>query len=390
METLEEQAQKLMDMVSRWSDWQRDLWGNWVPTTFNETETTQSLRQGGTALDVFTAWQQTWMKSFLEPFLGEESLEGLGATVYKRLLDATTVYNNLLTFWARSTMLLAQLTPGTTPTTEKLKEIYDQWVKEYQSVMGSLWGAYPSRDAEKTAKAYQGATAASAESGWRFMEPLLKNLEQLPEILARIARGDAGASIELTGLLRKNYELTLGKALRAPFMGYAREFMERVNQTLDAYIHYNVALTQYFAPFYQSGMHAAEKVFQHLSEFKGKELTAETFREFYRVWWTINEDVYHQMFGSEEFTKLLGEVLRQGLLFKKQLDDLSDHIIQFTNLPTKQDMDEIYKTIYDLRKEVRWQRRAIRELEQKPGTTAGKPRRVSKVSSMSTGHSNRK
>lgn len=375
---MEEQTQKLIDMASRWSDWQRDLWEKWVTTTINETEAAQSLGQGNTVLDMLTAWQQTWSKAFLEPFLGKEPLEGLGATVYKRLLDASTVYNNLLTFWARSTMLLAQLTPGTVPTTEELKEIYDQWVKEYQSVMGSLWGAYPSTDAKKTAKAYQGATAASAESGWRLMEPLLKNLEQLPEILAKITRGDAGASIELTGLLRKNYELTLGKALRAPFMGYAREFVERVNQTLDAYVHYNVALAQYFAPFYQSGMHAAEKVFQRLSEFKDKEITPETFREFYRIWWTINEDVYYQMFGSEEFTKLLGEVLRQGLLFKKQLDDLSDQIVQFTNLPTKQDMDEIYKTIYDLRKEVRWQRRAIRDLEQRLGITAVKPGRGAK------------
>ena len=374
---MEEQTQELIDMASRWSAWQRDFWEKWVTTTIGGTEASQSLWQGNTVLDMLAAWQQTWSKSFLEPFLGEGP-EGLGATVFKRLLDASTVYNSLLTFWARSTMLLAQLTPGTTPTTEELKEIYDQWVKEYQSFMASLWGAYPSKDAEKTAKAYEGATAASAESGWRFMEPLLKNSEQLPEILARIARGDAGASIELAGLFRKNYELTLGKALRAPFMGYAREFVERVNQTLDAYVHYNVALAQYFAPFYQSGMHAAEMVFQRLSEFGGKEVTPETFREFYRIWWTINEDVYRQMFGSEEFTKLLGEVLRQGFLFKKQLDELSDQIIQFTNLPTKQDMDEIYKTIYDLRKEVRWQRRTIQELEKQLRVTVEKPGRVAK------------
>lgn len=375
---MEEQTQQTTDMLSKWFEWQRDLWENWMTAATKGTEAGQSMWQGRTALDMLTAWHQTWSKSFLEPFLGKEPLEGLGATVYKRLLDASTVYNNLLAFWARSTMLFAQLTPGTAPTTEKLKEIYDQWVKEYQTVMGSLWGAYPSKDAEETAKAYQSATAASAESGWRFMEPLLKNLEQLPEIIAKMARGDAGASIELAGLFRKNYELTVGKALHAPSMGYAREFVERVNQTSDAYVHYNVALAQYFALFYQSGMSAAEKVFQRLSEFKAQEVTPEAFREFYRNWWTINEDVYYQMFGSEEFTKLLGEVLRQGLLFKKQLDDLSDEIIQFTNLPTKQDMDEIYRTIYDLRKEVRWQRRAIRDLEQHLGTTAGKPSRLAK------------
>ena len=137
----------------------------------------------------------------------------------------------------------------------------------------------------------------------------------------------------------------------------------------DAYVNYNAALTQYFVPFYQSTMSAAEKVFQRFGEFTGKEVTPETFNEFYQFWWKTNEDVYSQMLGSEDFTKLLGEVLRQGLIFKKQLDDLSDQIIRFTNLPTKQDMDEIYKTIYELKKEVRSQRRSIKNLEQLLETT---------------------
>jgi class III poly(R)-hydroxyalkanoic acid synthase PhaE subunit len=375
---LEEQTEKPIDVTSLWFEWQRTLWENWMTTTIKGMQAAQSIWQEQTARDMLTAWQQTWSKSFLGLFPGKELPEGLGTTVYERLRHASDVYNSLLVFWARSAMLFSQVSPGTATTTEKLKEIYDQWVKEYQTVMGSLWGAYSSKYAEETGKAYQSAIAALTESGWRFTEPLLKNLEQLPEILAKIAKGDAGASIELTGLFRKNYELTLGKALRSPSLGYAREFVQRVNDTLDAYVHYSAALAQYFAPFYQSGMDAAEKVFQRLSEFQGKEITPETFREFYRIWWTTNEDVYNQMFMSEEFTKLLGEVLRQGLLFKKQLDNLSDEIIKFTNLPTKQDMDEIYRTIYDLRKEVRWQRRAIRDLEQHLGATRGKPSRVAK------------
>ncbi len=345
--------------------------------------------QGRAALDMLTAWQQTWSKSLPAVFLGKEPPDGLGATVYKRLLDASNVYTNLLAFWARSSMLFAQLTPGTTPTTEKLKEIYDEWVKEYETAMSSLWGAYFPRDAEETVKAYQSATSASAESAWIFMEPLLRNLERLPAILTKIAKGDPGASIELTGLWRKNYELTLGKALRAPSMGSFREFAEKVNQTADAYVHYNVALAQYFGLFYQSAMGAAEKVFQRLSELKTQEVTPETLRESYRTWWTINEDVFNQMFRSEEFTRLLGETLRQGLLFKKQLDDLSDEITKFTNLPTKQDMDEIYRTIYELRKEVRWQRRAVRDLERRLGTVGAKAESGNKVSRTSIRRSKR-
>lgn len=375
---MEEKSQNGIDITARLSKGQREFWENWMKATNKGTDAVQSMWQERTNLDMLTTWNQTWLKSFIEPFIGKEPPEAVGATVYKRLLDASTIYNNLLAFWTKGNMLFAQLLPGTTPTAEKLKEIHDQWIKEYQSVMGSLWGINPSQDAQATTKAFQSTTATSAESVWRFMEPLLKNMEQLPEILTKISKGDTGASIELTGLLRKNYEFTLGKVLGAPTMGYFREFLDKVNQTTDAYVNYNSALTRYFVPFYQSGMSASEKVFKRFGEFNGKEVTPETFNEFYQFWWKTNEDVYGQMLGSEDFTKLLGEVLRQGLIFKKQLDDLSDQIIRFTNLPTKRDMDEIYRTIYELKKEVRTQRRSIKDLEQRRETTVTRTTSIAK------------
>jgi hypothetical protein len=65
--------------------------------------------------------------------------------------------------------------------------------------------------------------------------------------------------------------------------------------------------------------------------------------------------------------------LRRGLLFRKWFDDLTDSILKLTNLPTKKDMDEIYHALYDLRKEIRWQARAIREIEQHLGIEVKKP-----------------
>ena len=369
---MEEKSQNRIDVTARLAEGQREFWDNWMKATIKGTDAVQSMWREQVTPDMLTMWSQTWLKSSIEPFVGKEPSEGVDGIVNKRLTEASTIYNNLFAFWTKGNQLLAQLSTGTAPTTEKLKEIHDQWIKEYQTVIGSLWGISPSRDAEKTARTFQSTTTASAESGWRFMEPLLKNMEELPEILTRISKGDTGAGNELTGLLRKNYEATLGKLLGAPTMGYFREFQDKINHTADAYVNYNSALTRYFVPFYQSGMGAAEKVFQRFSEFNGKEVTPETFNEFYQFWWKTNEDVYGQMLGSADFTELLGEVLQQGLTFKKHLDDLSDQFMRFTNLPTKQDMDEIYKTIYELKKEVRSQKRSIKDLEHRLETTVAR------------------
>ena len=115
-------------------------------------------------------------------------------------------------------------------------------------------------------------------------------------------------------------------------------------------------------------------MFERLGELEGKELTPETFREFYKIWWTINEDTYQELFVSPEFIGLMQEVLRRGLVLRQRTDKLSAESLSTLNIPTKDDMDEIYKAIYDLRKEVRWQRRGLHELEAAVGIDTKKPK----------------
>jgi class III poly(R)-hydroxyalkanoic acid synthase PhaE subunit len=207
---------------------------------------------------------------------------------------------------------------------------------------------------------------------WSFIEPSFKNMAQLPGVLEKMAKGDRGAVADIGGIFVKNYEETIGKALLAPSLGYFKEFNERLNNMVYAYIQFNTSKVAFYSLFYATGMKAAERVYDKLTEFVGKEATPETFREFYRIWWTINEEVYQELFRSEEFSKLTLDVNRRGLQFRKWIDDVFEQILKFTSLPSKKDMDEIYRSLYDLKKEVRAQKRTIKELEKHSGVKASK------------------
>ncbi len=382
------EAEKPKDITSQWIEGQQNLLKMWLDMTSQSMEQAMSFWQSPAIMTSLGDWYQKWLKSFPEAFPVPESTKGLGATVLERLSSAAKVYQDLLRFWADTMMGLAQLQPGTTLSAEKTKELYDQWVKNYQIMMSSLWGVVPSTDVQETVKALESATGTTAEYYWRQIEPVLKNLEQLPETLSKMAKGESGAMVELTGIFWKNYEATLGQSLRAPTFGFFRGFTALMNKTIDAYIRFNTAVAEFYALFYNTGLHAGEKVFQRLSEFQGKELTPETFHEFYRTWWTTNEDVYHDLFLSPQFINLQGEVVRRGLLFRKWLDDLSDEVLKFTNLPTKKDMDEVYHSIYELKNEVRWQRRTIHDLENHLKSSSGgakTTRRTSKRASPKEG-----
>ena len=56
-------------------------------------------------------------------------------------------------------------------------------------------------------------------------------------------------------------------------------------------------------------------------------------------------------------------MVEQGLLLRKEFDEISDHVLKFTNFPSKKDMDEIYLAIYETKRDLREARRRVSELE---------------------------
>ena len=354
------------DIMSQWMRLQQIFWNEWMTFAEKSMKSMMAMGKLGTAAgeETVAPWKiyQNWFASFQKVF-AEKGQDGLGPTVFNRVFSASRIYLDLLDFWSKTVSSFKDLSSGEQLSIEQIRDLRQQWIGHYQSMMESLWGGLPSAELKETAKALSSTTVAASDLAWSFIEPSFKNMAQLPDVLEKVAKGDRGAVVDLGGIFIKNYEETIGKALLAPSVGYFKEFNERLNNMAYAYIQFNTSKAAFYSLFYATGMKAAERVYDKFTEFVGKEVTPETFREFYRIWWNINEEVYQELFRSEEFSKLTLDVNRRGLLFRKWIDDVFEHILKFTSLPSKKDMDEIYRSLYDLKKEVRNQKRAMKDVE---------------------------
>jgi class III poly(R)-hydroxyalkanoic acid synthase PhaE subunit len=332
-------------------------------------------------LPAFKEMYETWMKaagakgvagpgSWYEEFterlkrtFGDKVGDGLGLTVFKRITSSAEIYFDVLDFWAKVLSASPDIAAGKPLSEEKVKELHDQWMRNYRSLMASLWGSAPSAEMQDLFKAFSGAQGAGAESAWAVLTPMVTTMSQLPGLFQRLAKGDKAAAAELGGVFAKNYEETMGKALLAPTIGYFREFQERINKAIYAYGQYTNAKTGFLSFLQSAGIAAAEKVFQRFIEFKPKEITPETYKELYKLWCNTNEEVYQEVSRSNEFVALARQMVEQGLLLRKELDEISDHVLKFTNFPSKKDMDEIYLAIYETKRDLREARRRVTELE---------------------------
>ena len=308
----------------------------------------------------------TWYEEFTERLkktFGDKVGDGLGLTVFKRITSSAEIYFDVLDFWAKVLSASPDIAAGKPLTEEKVKELHDQWMRNDRSLMESLWGSAPSVEMQDLFKALSGPPGAGAESAWAFLAPTLTSMTQLPGIFQRLAKGDKGAAAELGGLFAKNYEETMGKALLAPTIGYFREFQERINKAIYAYGQYTNGKTAFLAFLQSAGIAAAEKVFQRFIELKPKEITPETYKDLYKLWCNTNEEVYQEVSRSKEFVALAKQMVEQGLLLRKELDEISDHFLKFTNFPSKKDINEIYLAIYETKRDLREARKRVTELE---------------------------
>ena len=340
-----------------------------------------SVPQVPSMLPAFKEMYETWMKSAgvkglagpgswyeeftkrLQKTFGDQVGDGLGLTVFKRITSSAEIYFDVLDFWAKTLSASPDIVAGKPLTEEQVKELHDQWMRNYRSLMESLWGSAPSAEVQDVFKALSATTGAGAESAWALLGPTLANMTQLPGIFQRLAKGDQAAAAELGGLFAKNYEETMGKALLAPTIGYFREFQERINKAIYVYGQYTNGKAAFLSFLQSAGVTAAEKVFQRFIEFTPKEITPETYKELYKLWCNTNEEVYQEVSRSKEFVDLAKQMVEQGLLLRKELDEISDHMLKFTNFPSKKDMDEIYLAIYETKRDLREARKRVTELE---------------------------
>lgn len=83
----------------------------------------------------------------------------------------------------------------------------------------------------------------------------------------------------------------------------------------------------------------------------GTEITS--MLSLYQEWLNISDKVYVSLFESTEYSKLMGEVSGLQNRLRKDIDGMVEKQMKDIPVATRSEMDEVYKTIYELKKKVR-------------------------------------
>ncbi len=178
-------------------------------------------------------------------------------------------------------------------------------------------------------------------------------MELDPALMERVAAGDQNAYVDFFKELQSKYDHTFNKVFNMMGMGLNRESNEDYMQAINAYYKMLFACGELVALVSQagsSGMQALlERYRANLQE--GKMIT--TFREFYNLWYQVNEDILLKLFNTDEFSKAFGEFADKYAKYMIAANKICERLLAPLPIPTKKDMDSLYLTVYEQRKAIR-------------------------------------
>lgn len=342
-----EQARSMLDS---WSEAQRIYWEGW-----------SQMMMGGPAM--MTSLADQWNKmvehnlkswdSATDPFI-KSTAENFFAA------QGTTL--RFLEFSARAWSALAPRFESGEDWGASVAAMLDKMRHEWADSPANLAAA--SQDVGELWRLYM--------EQWRsFGGPWEGVALQTPQYMGRAMTGDSSAMMALSELYRDAYQQTLGKLVTSPNLGMTRQLNARLGEGFDAWTNLQLATVEYNAMLAETWGEAFKKLMEDLVGMAERDEKITSVRDLLLLWTRGAEKIFVDTFQTEPYVRAQGKMLNAAMAYRLKERVIIEEFLKFYDLPTRTELDETHRRIYELRKEVKALRRELGELKNHPKGESG-------------------
>ena len=137
--------------------------------------------------------------------------------------------------------------------------------------------------------------------------------------------------------------------------GKEKESIESIIALMDKVTEYSIKQSELQHHLQNTMRASVENVAKEYSEkFQNPDFTkAPETQEVYNEWIKTNEKLFGELFASEEFSKIKGDTMSLAMDVKKHFEKQFESVLVNFPVVLKSDVEELQKTIYDLKKQVK-------------------------------------
>lgn len=353
--------EKTSDFFDTWVKSQETFIENWTATAKKLQESFLTLAgtkgkdpdtAGQGVFDLYNSWMNAVVCALKEN--GDPYLNIVKDTLSKTF-GSSNAYTKLYEIW----LPLAGAIQDMVSSAESYRELIDP--VKYKEIIDNIFGL---TSAKAISEYYDQAvklvqTFGTSASG--FVGPWTDAAQKSMKTFPHVAEGRPESLLNVFHAMFNAFDSTFGRAFHVPAVGKDREKVELILKGLDDMSVYLAKNTEHQHMMYVTGLTAMEKVIETfaMKVREGKEIN--NFSEFFNLWIEVNEKAYYALFKTEGFSKLQGEVLDSSLNVRKHFFKLMELYLYDFPIALRSEMDDLYKTIYELKKRVKGLEKEIKK-----------------------------
>ena len=360
-----EQAESMMKTLT---EAQKKAWEGWyelarsgpktAPPITNFTDPSQLFRQG------------------IEAWTAGTGITGQGMA--DQLFNGQQAMMRNLEMLTKSWQIVAPHLEAGENWQDGLKKFTDQWTEQ---TLGN-----PARWLEATAHTNELWQSFIGEWG-PLLKPWMASVNQL--LHGHLGEGFLGGSsglnrflnLEMDGLSRlfdmeADREMAFERIAEIPTIGYNREQNTKLLRAFDAFVDLRKVDIRYRTTLAVAMGEAVKETMSKLADLAKEGKSINSVRELNRLWLDAADKVFSEMYASEEYVQVQKDLSTAGLTYKIEAQKVIEMMLKALHIPTRSELDDTYRTLYELRKEVKALKKQVHTLTQQSAEAKPKVRKT--------------
>ncbi len=301
--------------------------------------------------DQVMGYYNNWMNMLTNSYntmLANFNTNGTQKDAFSGIFNTAEMHMKMFEFW----MPMLKSIQDKTFTAESFKTFFN--AEKYKEMMDKMFQLNPEQF-NQMKDLFLESIKSNMGKGKEAYEAMKTQMNALP----KFGNENFNSALEQYNTFTTNLNETMSPFVKMMSPGKDKDQMLALSELANKMVAYQVRESQYRHMIYTTGLKAMETLAESVYAKMEKGEDFKDFTTFYNEYLTVNDTVYGELFASPEYSKFQSEFTEIVMMVRKGVESQMEKMLVNIPVITRTEMDELYKTIYDLKKMVRGLEKAL-------------------------------
>lgn len=345
-------------MMQTWTEAQKKMWEGWFGMM--QGASTDSSTPFAFYPDMMKQWQNMATQSF-EAWTG--GADPTAQNVARQLVASQQMMMQFMQNITKTWQAIGPKIEAGEDWQSVLRDYSNQWV---QGMFGVPTGAMSvGKDTNELFQFYM--------TEWqKLAQPWMMTLMQSPGNLGPLMMGGSTELAQLTKFHWDTFERTFGGITEVPGLGSNRELNAKLLRSFDSWVDMQKVSAEFQTVMSRTLGQSFEQFMTKLVGLAEKGDVIDSMQDLVNLWFETVDEAFTRMYVSEDYLDIQKRLAAAGMTNKMRQQEVLEVILGMFDLPTRSELDDAYRAMNDLRKDVRTLKKAVKDLEPAASTAAKK------------------